>query len=169
MDVNSLVYLTMNFTVWKLNAKFNKNIFNVPALAIILTFLMAPLTAIEANQANVVVIGLSNNSQETPFDKSIFAHSYNRSLERTNVWTLNTNGMNEASNPNDSQEHVSEASNSYIPSLSVDKNASIVRNDTNTTIMKAFPLNNTLLIVTLEGENVSIFFGSPIYNDHFDN
>lgn len=169
MDVNSLLYLTMNFTVWKLNAIFNKNIFNAPILAIILTFLMAPLTAIDTHESNVVVIGLSKNSHETPFDQPIFANAYNRSLERTNLWTLNTNGMNEASNLNGSQEHVSESSSPYIPTLSADKNGSTVRDETTTVTMKTFHSNNTLFMVTLEGENVSIVFGSPKYNDHFNN
>lgn len=168
MDVNSLLYLTMNFTVWKLNAVFDKNIFYVTALAIILAFLIVPITAINAQQSKLVVTGLSNGTQDNPFDKSTFTQAYNRSLERTNFLTLNTNEFNEASDPGGLPEHLSESSNSYITTLPIDKNASTARNHTTTITMKTFHLNNTLLMVTLKGENISIFFGSPKNNDHFD-
>ena len=167
MDVDSLLYLTMNFTVSKLNAVFDKNIFNVTALAIILTFLIVPITTINAQQSNLVVTGLSNGTQGNPFDKSTFTQSsIDSSKER--ILRLNTNDINEALNPDGLQEHLSRSSNSYITTLPIDKNVSTIKNDTTTINMKTFHLNNTLLMVTLKGENVSIFFGSPKNNDHFD-
>jgi len=167
MHVNSLLYLTMNFMVGRLDAIFDKNIFNLKVLAIILTLLIVPSTAVDAQQSNLINIGLSNKTAESPFNNSTPKHSYNSSLERTNLLTFNTTGMEEASsNPDDLQEHVSESSNWHTTTLSGDKNISDVRNITTTITMKTGHFNNTVFMVALKGENVSIFFGSPKNNDY---
>lgn len=136
-------------------------------LAIILTLLIVPSTAVNAQEPNWINIALSNNTEENPFNHPTPKHSYNASLERTNLLALNTTGMKEASSdPNGLKEHVSESSNSHITTLSGDKNVSDVRDITTTITMKTGHFNNTAFMVTLKGENVSIFFVSPKNNDY---
>jgi hypothetical protein len=156
----------MNLKVWKLNAKLDRNKFNLTILAMILTFLIVSSTTVNAQLSVLINRGLSNNTRQSPLDKLTFTHSYNPFLDETSFSILSKNGMNETSNANRSYEQLNETNNSHSITFSVDKNTTTIRNDTKTMAMKVDHLSRAPLMVTLKGENISIFFGPPNNNNN---
>jgi len=156
----------MNLKVWKLNAKLDRNKFNLTILAMILTFLIVSSTTVNAQLSILIDRGLSNNTWQSPLDNLTLTHSYNPFLDGTNFSILSKNGMNESSNANRSHEQLNETNNSHSITFSVDKNTTTIRNDSKTMAMKVDHLSRAPLMVTLKGENISIFFGPPNNNNN---